>query len=101
VYETDDYVVVKVEIAGVDEHQFSISLDNKRLVISGVRYDPGAKVGYQQMEILYGHFETQVRLNRAIEEEEVEATYQNGFLSVRMPKAKPRHVPVVSMEETA
>ena len=101
VYETDDYVVVKVEIAGVDEHHFSISLDNKRLVISGVRYDPGAKVGYQQMEILYGHFETQVRLNRAIEEEEVEATYQNGFLSVRMPKAKPRHVPVVSMEETA
>ncbi len=101
VYETDDHVVVKVEIAGVDGHGFSISLDNKRLVISGVRYDPGAKVGYQQMEILYGHFETQVRLNRAIEEEAIEATYQNGFLSVRMPKAKPRHVPVMSMEETA
>ena len=101
VYETDDYVVVKVEIAGVDEDDFSISLDNKRLVISGVRHDAGAKVGYQQMEILYGDFETQVRLNRAIEEEKIEATYQNGFLSVRMPKAKPRHVPVVGTEETA
>jgi hypothetical protein len=30
VYETDDFVVVKVEIAGVDEQGFSISLDANR-----------------------------------------------------------------------
>jgi HSP20 family protein len=101
VYETDDHVVVKVEIAGVDESNFAISLDNRLLVISGARYDPGAKVGYQQMEIVYGDFETKVRLTRAIEEERIEATYHNGFLSVRMPKAKPRQVPVVGTEERA
>jgi HSP20 family protein len=101
VYETDDFVVVKVEIAGMEEDHFSISLDAKRLLISGVRHDPAAKLGYQQMEILYGHFEAEVYLPRAIDTDGIEATYQNGFLSVRLPKAKPHHVPVVGAEESS
>jgi HSP20 family protein len=100
VYETDDCVVVKVEIAGMDGAHFSISLDANRLVISGVRHDPAAKLAYQQMEILYGHFETEVHLPRAIDKDSIEATYHNGFLSVRLPKAQPRHVPVVGTEES-
>lgn len=100
VYETDDCVVVKVEVAGMEAGDFSISLDAKRLVISGVRHDPAAKLGYQQMEIQYGHFETEVHLPRAIDTEGIEATYQEGFLSVRLPKARPRHVPVVGVGES-
>jgi len=99
VYETDDYVVVKVEIAGMEGEDFSISLDSKRLVVSGVRQDPAAKLGYQQMEILYGHFQTDVYLTRAVDEERIEATYENGFLIVYLPKAKPRNVPVMSSED--
>lgn len=99
VYETDDSVVVKVEVAGMKSDDFCISLDAKSLVISGVRHDPAAKLGYQQMEILYGHFETEVYLPRAVDTEGIEATYTDGFLSVRLPKAKPRRVPVVDMEE--
>jgi HSP20 family protein len=96
VYETDDYVVVKVEIAGMNQKDFDISLNSKRLLISGSRHDAAAKLGYQQMEILYGRFETDVHVPRAIDEDGVEATYQDGFLSVFLPKAKPRQVPVVS-----
>lgn len=99
VYETDDCVVVKVEIAGMEGEDFNISLDSNRLVISGGRRDPSAKVGYQQMEILYGQFETDVYLARAIDEDRIEAMYQNGFLNVFLPKAKPRHVPVTSVED--
>jgi HSP20 family protein len=101
VYETDDCVVVKVEIAGMEENDFSISLDAKRLIISGIRRDPAAKLGYQQMEILYGHFETDVHLPRAIDADQIEATYQNGFLLIRLPKAKPLQVPVVSTEDSS
>jgi HSP20 family protein len=101
VYETDDCVIVKVEVAGMHEEDFALSLDGKKLIISGVRRDPAAKLGYQQMEILYGHFETDVRLNRAIEEDQIEAVYENGFLSVRLPKAKPVQVPVVSVENSS
>jgi HSP20 family protein len=101
VYETDDCVVVKVEIAGMEDQDFGISLDGKRLIIRGIRRDPASKLGYQQMEILYGHFETDVHLARAIEEDKIEATYQNGFLVVRLPKVKPRTVPVISVEESS
>jgi HSP20 family protein len=101
VYEIDDCVVVKVEIAGMEGEDFSISLDSNRLVIGGTRRDPAAKLGYQQMEILYGQFETDVYLARAIDEDRIEATYQNGFLSVLLPKAKPRQVPVTSVEDSS
>ncbi len=101
VYETDDCVVVKVEIAGMQGEDFDISLDAKRLIISGVRHDPAAKLAYQQMEILYGQFETDVHLTRAIDVEHIEATYQNGLLHIRLPKARPRNVPVVSSEDSS
>jgi HSP20 family molecular chaperone IbpA len=100
VYETDDCVIVKVDIAGMQERDFSISLGAKQLTISGVRHDPAAKLAYQQMEIPYGHFETTVHMPRAIDQDRIEATYQNGFLKVRLPKARPRQVPVVSTEDT-
>lgn len=101
VYETDDCVVVKVEIAGMVEEDFTISLDGKRLTISGVRRDPAAKLGYQQMEILYGHFEAEVHVALAIDEDQIEATYQSGFLNVRLPKVKPLQVPVVGMNDSS
>lgn len=95
VYETDAFVIVKVEIAGMTEQDFSISLDANRLTVSGVRHDPAAKLVYQQMEIPYGQFETHVHLPREIDIDQVEATYQQGFLIVRLPKAKPHQIPVV------
>jgi len=101
VYETDDCVVVKVEVAGMEDKDLRISLDGKQLIIGGMRRDPASKLGYQQMEILYGHFETDVHLARAIEEDKIEATYQNGFLVVRLPKVKPRTVPVISVEDSS
>jgi HSP20 family molecular chaperone IbpA len=98
VYETDTCIVVKVEIAGMNEEDFVLELESRRLLISGVRRDPAAKVGYQQMEILYGHFETDVHVPGAIDEDGIEATYKGGFLSVAIPKAKPRQVPIVGTE---
>lgn len=96
VYETDDCVIVKVEIPGMAEGDFAISLEGNKLTINGIRRDPAAKLSYQQMEILYGNFETHAQLHRAIDEDEIVATYQQGFLVVSLPKAKPHQVPVVS-----
>jgi HSP20 family protein len=111
VYETDDSVVVKVEIAGMEEgdavftSKFTISLSDRNLTISGVRRDPlpesqALTLSYQQMEIRYGEFETEVYLPWAIVEEEIEATYEDGFLRVVLPKAKAQKLPVVETRET-
>jgi HSP20 family molecular chaperone IbpA len=45
VYETDDHVVVKVEVAGMQAKDFEISLDARRLMISGIRHDLSEKLG--------------------------------------------------------
>jgi len=97
VYETDTCVVVKVEIAGMREEDFDISLSSRVLTIAGVRRDPTAEVhgstlSYQQMEIRYGDFRTEVYIPWAIIEDEIEATYEDGFLKVILPKAKAQKV---------
>jgi HSP20 family protein len=103
VYETDNCVVVKVEIAGMKEGDFTISLSKHNLVITGARYDPVAEVqisalSYQQMEIRYGEFRTEVHIPWAIVRDKIEATYENGFLKVILPKAKVQKVPIVVCE---
>ena len=105
VYETDDSVVVQVEIAGMEEGDFTISLSDRNLTITGVRHDPLSEsqaltLSYQQMEIRYGEFETEAYLPWAVVEEEIEATYEDGFLRVVLPKAKAQKLPVVETRET-
>ena len=96
VYETSESIVVKVEIAGVDEKDLTISLDNRRLVVSGKRHDPDRKLSYQQLEIPYGHFRTEVFLPYAVERDDIEAAYEAGFLAITLPKAKVHSVRVAT-----
>lgn len=93
VYETDNHVVIKVEVAGMDEDDFAIQLRGRRLTISGVRRDPGIKRGYQNMEIRYGTFVSELELGWSVDPDAVDAAYEHGFLYVRLPKAL-RRVPV-------
>jgi HSP20 family molecular chaperone IbpA len=97
VYETGDAIFVRVEIAGMQEKDFQVALNGRRLSISGVRHDSDEKLGFQQMEIQYGPFETDLHLPRAVQEDKIEATYQGGFLLISLPKATARRVPVTNV----
>lgn len=86
VYETSDSIVVKVEVAGMAEDDFAITFSERKLIITGIRRDPTAKLGYHQMEIPYGEFRTDVYLPEEIDIDGIEAFYESGFLSVTLPK---------------
>lgn len=94
VYETDDGVVVLVEIAGLGAGDYEIVLSGRTLTISGERRDPAEKLAYQQMEIRHGKFRTQAHLPWALESAGHQATYADGFLKISLPKAQVRRVPV-------
>jgi HSP20 family protein len=98
VYETPAAIVVRVEIAGMREQDFHVELVRRRLIISGRREDDtgGTRLAYQQMEIAYGDFRTDVYVPWPVAESAVEATYRDGFLVVTLPKASVHRVPVVS-----
>lgn len=99
VYETDSHIVVRVEIAGVGEKDFHLSLPKRRLVISGWRRDPAEKLACQRMEINYGEFRTEVHLPWSLREDEIEAVYEDGFLSILLPKRRGTRVPLIVVEE--
>ena len=100
VYETDTHVMVKIEVAGVTKSDFMVRLRGRSLSVAGHRGDPETKLAYQQMEISYGAFLSEVNLPCDVDEDDVRANYENGFLHVMLPKLQQEHrVPVVVVIE--
>lgn len=87
-YETEDKYVVRVEIAGLRDQDFSVTLDNNYLVITGSRPDVLERRAYQQMEIRFGEFSTVVALPSPVDSDQTIAEYSDGFLVVMLPKKK-------------
>jgi HSP20 family protein len=98
VYEREDKIVVRVEIAGMNESDFLISLDQNVLLIRGTRPDVTERGAYYQMEINFGEFLTSVEIQAPIDTERVQAEYQNGFLWVILPKAQPKVIKIKENE---
>jgi len=94
VYETDQHVIVKVEIAGMQEDDFDISLIKRHLVVRGARPAIEQKVIYQNMEIHYGQFRTEIEINIPLDRSSIDASYVDGFLYVKLRKADERSIPV-------
>ena len=94
VYETEDVIMVRVEIAGMRETDFSIQLVDRSLVIRGVRQDIPERRSYHQMEIPFGEFSTEIDLLVPVVPELIEAVYRDGFLRVMLPKARPQQIKV-------
>jgi HSP20 family protein len=93
-YETEDAYIVRVEIAGMREDDFEVALENSTLLISGSRRDLPERRAYHQMEIRFGKFSTAIDIPGPINVEEASAEYKDGFLIVKLPKAKPNQIKV-------
>lgn len=93
-YETEDEYVVRVEIAGMREADFEVTLENEFLVISGIRPDVLERRAYHQMEIRFGKFSTAIAIPGPVEVERSMAEYEDGFLTVRLRKARPIQVKI-------
>ena len=96
VYETETAVVVRVEIAGMKDEDFSVSLTGRNLVIRGLRPDVAERKAYHQMEIFFGEFKSEVELPGPVIADRVRAEYQKGFLTVILPK---QHVRKIQVED--
>lgn len=91
VYETETHVVASCEIPGLENKEdIDIHIEDHTLTLSGTIH----KVHEVREEQLYrrerfsGRFERTVSLPAAVTAEETRASYKNGILEIRMPKAK-------------
>ena len=93
-FETEDRYIVRVEIAGMKDGEFSVLVENNVLSITGTRAESNERRAYHQMEIHFGDFSTEIELPVNVDVSQIKADYEDGFLWVYLPKAQPKRVPI-------
>ena len=91
VYETEDTVVVRLELPGVTSDQIRVNVDQDRIRVSGVRRSPeGTPIRrLHQAEIAFGPFDRSIQISTEFDRDRVTARLEEGFLEVIVPKRKP------------
>lgn len=90
--ETDDAFTLKADLPGVAEADVHVEVEGDVLTISGERRSEQRekKDGYVRVERAHGTFRRSVSLPDGIDPETVEASFERGVLSVRIPKPEQR-----------
>jgi HSP20 family protein len=101
VMETENEIRVLIELAGMSSDDVELSLENNVLTISGEKREERREEDEQNRwhlsERRYGRFSRSFVLPRDVEQERIEAQFENGVLSVSIPKsekAKPRRIEI-------
>ena len=87
IYETGEGLVVRIELAGVDERAIDIEASGDTLIIRGRRREQSVygKKSYRQMEIHYGPFERVLQLPDRFDAAQARANYADGILEIFLP----------------
>jgi HSP20 family protein len=99
VAESDEEVVVRVELPGIDPKDLDVSVSGSQLVLSGEKKESTENEGkdFYHSESRYGSFRRSVRLPEGIDTQNVDAQYANGVLTMRLkktPSAVPKRIEV-------
>ena len=99
VEEDEDGFTLHVELPGVEPEHVELSLEENVLTISGERrfYDDREADGFRRVERHFGRFHRAVRLPDRVDADRVRATYDDGMLTIVVPKAeeaKPRRIAI-------
>jgi len=91
VYETQEEIILLMEMAGLKKDQIEVCIDQGVLRVSGQRInpikDPHRRV--HQMSVDFGPFERTIRIQAHIDPDRISAIYQEGFLVIRVAKDVP------------
>src|SRR3954452_7393219 len=98
IFETENELVVKADVPDVDSKDIDVRVENQTLTIAGERRFDGngdANKGFHRIERNYGKFVRSFAVPNTFDTDKVGAAYQNGVLTVSLPKkeaAKPRQI---------
>ena len=87
-YQTDDSVVVKAPIAGVNPDDLEISITDEAVSIKGERKESSeiSRDNYLCQECYWGGFSQSYSLPVAVDSEKAQAKLKNGILTITIPK---------------
>jgi HSP20 family protein len=101
VHETDDHIVVTAALPGVKPDDVEITMVGQTLTLRGEMKagDEVEKDQYLYRERRYGTFSRTLQLPVRVEGDRAEATFTDGILTLRVPKAeevKPRQIRITA-----
>ncbi|MGC8658738.1 MAG: Hsp20/alpha crystallin family protein [Desulfomonilaceae bacterium] len=91
VSETDENVLVKAELPGVDPKEIEVNISGQTLTIKGEKKEDREEKteSLHRIERSYGSFYRAINLPCEVNEEKIEATFKDGVLNLKMPKTEP------------
>jgi HSP20 family protein len=88
VAETDSDVTVTAELAGLEEKDIEVRVDNDVLTLKGEKRTETDDKDRRYSERYYGRFERRLTLPAQIDEDRARAAFKNGVLTVTLPKTE-------------
>lgn len=87
--ETDEEIVIKAELPGVDPKELEVNLTGSNLTIRGEKKEERDEKteNMHRVERSFGHFSRSITLPCEVKEDKIEANFNNGVLNLRLPKA--------------
>jgi len=84
--EKEKEIVVSAELPGMSDKDVEVLIEQDALIIRGEKRSEIEDRERHFSERFYGRFERVIPLPYAVEENQVEASFENGLLRVRIPK---------------
>jgi HSP20 family protein len=99
IYETDNEIIVKAELPGVEKKDISLNLEKNVLTLKGERKfeKETSHENYHRIERSYGSFSRSFSIPASVDEERIRAEYKDGILNIALPKkeqVKPKQIPI-------
>ncbi len=89
-YETPDRFVVSAELPGLTRDSLKIEVHNDTLILRGVRpHTERPDVRFHRVERGHGAFTRSLGLTAPVDVDGISAEFQDGVLTVAIPKATP------------
>jgi len=101
IYESDNDLVVNLDLPGVDPKAVDVRVENNVLSIRGERQfdEKQNKESFHRVERSYGPFARSFTLSTSVDPEKIRADFKAGVLSITLPKAevaKPRRIQIAA-----
>ena len=98
-YDSTDEITLVAELPGLTKEDINITLTDNLLMLSGKREEKryGEKVQALREERIKGNFEKTLRIPVMVEREKINASFSDGLLTVKLPKAeevKPKKISI-------
>lgn len=99
VWETDESIVISVDLPGVREDKVGIEVEDGVLTVSGEREKQveQSEGRFYRFERRYGAFSRSVTLPQGVDESDIAASFSGGVLEITVPKPaerKPKRITI-------